>query len=187
MRQFLALDLPPDLHDALATIQAGLRPRLPDWRWVRPEGIHLTVRFLGEVGAEQDARCREAWRAVARAQFAPSFQLAGVGTFPSPRAPRVLWVGVDEPAASRGRLAALADALERAACEQGFDAEARPFRAHLTLARASREGRPVAPDHDVIAQSRTVDARELVLYESRLERGGARYTVLETFPFGEAR
>lgn len=181
MRLFLALELTPQAREALARAEQELRPRCPGWRWVRPEGIHLTIRFLGHVDPPADAELRAVWRGVAALHGVTRFRLAGVGTFPDRKRPRVLWVGVQEETPA-GNLSRLAAATERAARVRGFAAERRPFRSHLTLARAARGGRPEGPPRDFEFGATTVVAEHLVLFESRLGAGGARYTRLESFP-----
>ncbi len=182
MRLFLAIDLPAELRGELGRLQDKLRRACPGWRWTRPEGIHLTLRFLGEVAPEDDAPRRAAWRAVAAGSGPISFRVGGVGVFPAPARPRVLWVGVD--AEPRERLAALADAFEEAARREGFAPETRPFRPHLTLARAARDERPAAPPDTDTGILGEVTAREVVLFRSELLPQGARYTKLDAFLLG---
>jgi 2'-5' RNA ligase len=183
MRLFLAIDLPETLRRDLGELQRRLRSSATGWRWVRPEGIHLTVRFLGEVATEVDARNREAWRRAAGACPAVRFGVGGLGVFPPRGGPRVLWMGVEalEPADGLSRLG---KAVETAARAEGYAAERRPFHPHLTLARADRRGRPRRPGSDEAGPMGEVEALELVLFESRLGPGGARYTRLDTFPLG---
>ena len=88
MRLFLAVDLPDSLRRGLGELQARLRANLTGWRWVRPEGIHLTVRFLGEVAEEEDARQRTAWRFAAAACPRVRFRVGGTGVCPPRGAPR---------------------------------------------------------------------------------------------------
>ena len=181
MRLFLAIDLPDSLRRELGELQRRLRSQAPGWRWVRPEGIHLTVRFLGEVAPDLDARHREAWRRAADECAAVRFGVGGLGLFPPRGSPRVLWVGIEalEPADGLTRIG---KAVEAAARAEGFTPERRPFRPHLTLARAERRARPRPPASDDTGLLGEVEARELVLFRSHLERGGARYTRLDAFP-----
>jgi 2'-5' RNA ligase len=183
MRLFLAIDLPAPVRSAVAEVGERLRGNCPGWRWVRPEGIHLTLRFLGEVAPADDARQRETWRRAVAAHPCFRFHVGGLGVFPGGTRPKVLWVGLEETSASRV-LAPLAAALESAARDLGFEAEERPFRAHLTLARAAIEARPVAPPPGVAAIATDVLAEEVVLFRSELGPGGARYSRLEAFPLG---
>jgi len=181
MRQFLAAELPAALRVHVEGVGSGLRPRLRGWRWVRPEGVHLTLRFLGEVGGERDARARGAWRRVVGAGRAFRVVLTGLGRFPGRGGPRVLWLGLEETEPG-GALVDLANRLEAAARDLGWDAEAGPFSPHLTLARARRGTRADEPS----LAEQTVErvegwVRRVTLFESHLERGGARYTALESF------
>jgi 2'-5' RNA ligase len=183
MRLFLAVELPATVREALAGLQRDLRSRCGGWRWVRPEGIHLTLRFLGEVAAGDDAAQRAAWRREASRSGPLSIRVSGAGVFPSPRRPRVLWVGVEEYVPG-GRLEALAAGLETAAREAGFKPETRPFRPHLTLARAARGSRPSAPEPGSVGEIGLAEVEDLVLFRSELRPQGARYSVLERFTLG---
>ncbi len=183
MRLFLAAELPDELLDPIAEIRTSLAAQLNGWRWVRPEGMHLTLRFLGQVAPESDRKARGTWRRVAAGARPFRIRLSAVGCFPSRARPRVLWVGVEETAPG-GALAALAVDLEQAARGLGWEAESRPFRAHLTLARGRRGAHPENPHNAVVRVGTEVRVRDLVLYRSQLEAGGARYTALESFPLG---
>lgn len=134
MRLFVAVNLPPALRDAVWTAAEPARRATASVRWVRPEGMHLTLKFLGEVA---DERLGELCHALARsAAGLRSFVLAleGGGVFPGATRPRVFWVGlVAAPA-----LELLQHAVEREIAPLGFPSEARPFRPHLTLGRAER-------------------------------------------------
>jgi 2'-5' RNA ligase len=181
VRLFLAIDLPAPVRAAIGELEERLRRSCPGWRWVRPDGIHLTLRFLGEVAAADEARQRETWRRAIEGHPELRFHVGGLGVFPGGSRPRVLWVGVEDTSETRA-LASLAAALEKAARDLGFEPENRPFRAHLTLARAEREGRPVAPPPGAAPIARDVVAEEVILFRSELGPGGARYSRIETFP-----
>jgi 2'-5' RNA ligase len=183
VRLFLAAELPEAIRIGLAGAQRDLKTNCPGWRWVRPEGIHLTLRFLGEVPPGEDALQREGWRRAASSCRPTSIRIGGAGVFPSVRRPRVLWVGVTEIGPG-GRLEALSDAMECAARKAGFRPETRRFRPHLTLARVARGGRPSAPDHESVGEIGVVEISEVVLFRSELRPEGARYTALDRFPLG---
>ncbi len=183
MRLFLAIDLPSEVRAAVRELQERTRRSCPGWRWVRPDGIHLTLRFLGEVLPDEEQRHRETWRRTIAGHPAVRFHVGGLGVFPGGGRPRVLWVGVRDTSASQ-ELAGLAESLEGAARELGFEPEDRPFRAHLTLARADREGRPVAPAPGGAMLSSDVSADEVVLFQSELGPGGAKYSRVAAFPLG---
>jgi len=175
------VDLPEELRDALSTCQERLRGTEPGWRWVRPEGVHVTLRFLGEVAESRLQNLSARWRAAAAAGVPAMLEAGGLGTFPPRGRPRVLWVGLRD--CSEGSLAALAGDLEREARDAGFPAEERPFSPHLTLARAAADAAPRRPQAAVPALG-SFRAGELTLFRSVPGRGGAVYTALERYPIG---
>ena len=137
LRTFIAIELDKAMREALAAVQDELRKAVPPGsvRWVRPEGIHLTLKFLGDTPV---ARLEEIKRALAAAaaEVAPfSFTVEGLGCFPNPRRPRVIWVGVEEPT---GALEALWRAVEAHVAPLGWPTEERGFHPHLTLGRVQR-------------------------------------------------
>ncbi|HEX5042832.1 MAG TPA: RNA 2',3'-cyclic phosphodiesterase [Candidatus Polarisedimenticolaceae bacterium] len=179
MRLFLAVELPGALRRALAEVQESLRRSEEGWRWVRPEGLHVTLRFLGEVAQERVPALSPLWRAAAAAAAEPEVEVGGLGTFPPRGRPRVLWVGLRDR--SGGNLAALAAALEEAARGAGFTPEQRAFAPHLTLARAASGAAPRRPGTEVGTLG-AFPAGELTLFRSVPGRGGAVYTALERYP-----
>ena len=183
MRLFLAAGLPDELLGEVHDVRTSLAAKLAGWRWVRPPGVHLTLRFLGEVAPESDRGARESWRRVAADGRPFRVRLGRVGHFPARGRPRVLWIGVEETNPG-GTLASLAAELEQAARGLGFAAESRPFCPHLTLARGRRGVRPEEPQDAAVLVGNEVRVRDVVLYRSDLLAGGARYTALESFPLG---
>ena len=146
-------------------------------KWVRPEGIHLTLRFLGP--SRRDALDCLMPRLASAASRCPAAEarLTGFGLFPERGAPRVLWVGLD----FAPPLFALQEATEAAAVACGFAGEKRPFSPHLTLGRwRDRVPRPALGEVELGAAR----LDRLVLYSSELRPGGAVYTPLATFPMG---
>ena len=177
VRAFVALELDTRLREAMGELQARLRPRLGGIRMTRPEGIHLTLRFLGDTSPEQVATLRPLLGTAAAACPAAEVPVAGLGTFPERGSPRVLWLGLDVPAAVYD----LQLACERAARAAGFEREERPFRAHLTLGRwRDRAPRPDLPATD-LGETRL---ETLVLFKSDLRPDGAVYTPLARFTLG---
>jgi len=185
MRAFLALELPDEIRREIEALERELARTLSDWRWIRPEALHLTLRFLGEIEERAELEARAVWAAAAGS--VPPFRLRvrGLGCFPGVERPRVLWIGVEE-ADRQGRLLGLVDALERAARAAGFPPERRCFEPHLSLARAARGARPRGPASSAAALAGTIPVRQVVLFESKLESTGARYTARARFPLGDA-
>jgi 2'-5' RNA ligase len=154
-------------------------------RWVLGEQLHLTLRFLGPTPPERVAAAAAAAATAALPQAPFEVRLLGAGGFPSPARPRVVWLGL---ASGVAELTALAGRLEEELAARGWPPEGRPFRAHLTLARADGipgAGRAVAALAEAAA---TLDAAwtadRLVVYRSELGRGPARYVPLAAAPLG---
>lgn len=178
VRAFVALELEARLREALRELQARLRPGLGRIHLARPEGIHLTLRFLGSTTPRQLETLSPRLAAAASACPPAEVPVAGLGTFPERGDPRVLWLGLEVPQAIRD----LQLACERAALSAGFEREDRPFRAHLTLGRwRDRAPRPELPAADL----GTTRLERLVLFRSDLRPGGAVYTPLASYALGE--
>lgn len=174
IRSFIALDLPEVHREALAAHLESCTRLAPAFRWVAPDALHITLRFLGHLDAAVLEGVAAALGQVQRATF--QIALDGIGTFGSRVAPRVVWIGVGEGRAECGVLAQQVEAACRAA---GLDADPRGFRPHVTLARARSDGErlPSLPPSPSLAPW-TVE--EFVLYESRLRRE-PRYVALSRY------
>lgn len=157
LRLFFALPLPPALRESLATWQ-GDHPEIEGWS--RPEGLHLTLAFLGDRPAEGLPSLEALGAGVAIRHRAFPLATAGLGTFPTGSRARVLWLGL----APTPALAALAADLRRALAEGGEAFDAKPFRAHITLARL-RKPRALGPF--AAPSAAAFEADRLVLFESR--------------------
>ena len=169
MRTFIALEIPLPTRNAIGALMETLRPKTAGLRYLAPETVHVTLRFLGEASEEQIACLSPKLAAAAAACPAADVRLAGVGTFPDHGPPRVLWLGLELPAA----MLALQRECERAAVACGFAPEPRPFRSHLTLGRwRDRARRPDLPPVDL----GIVRLDTLVLYRSQLTPKGAIHT-----------
>ena len=180
IRAFFALALEGAALAAALRCLEALRggPLAGSARFVRPEGLHVTLRFLGAVPPEALPPLVAAVGEELREVPCCPVRLGALLAFPSSRRPRVLALDL-EPAESLGALAA---AVERGVVSAGFAPEPRPFRAHVTLARV-REGRRLpGPGPDVPAPGGAFEAREVVLFESRPGAGGSVYTPLERLP-----
>ena len=188
LRLFVAIDLPEDVRESLGRLQDDLRRHdLSGLRWTRPDGVHLTLKFLGETPATSLPAIEGALDRAVRG--VPSFRLAlgTPGTFGGRRGPRVLWVDVEGELQPLQQLQA---AVERELAAAGFAPEERGFSPHLTLARVPQPPRPglaerVARALEAVAAARgEFEARELVLMRSRLQPGGAVYSRVAAFPLG---
>jgi 2'-5' RNA ligase len=183
MRLFAGI---PIVDDARREISALLgRFREGDWpvRWVHDEGLHLTLKFFGEVAPERLEVIEEAVRFAGQSTGVLELRLDGLGAFPSMVRPRVLWVGIEAPPA----LELLYDRLERGGEALGFAPEGVPFRPHVTLGRV-REGHRI-PTGGLDEAGRSLAAvpflgTRLVLYESVLTTQGPRYEARLTLELG---
>ena len=181
MREFLAIPLPEHLRRAAAASRDVLAATGGGWRFVRDEGLHLTIRFLGEVDPSRRDVLDAAWREGATGAGRLALRLRGAALFPATGRPRVLWLGlIDET--PDGLLARLADRVERAARAQGFSPEDRPFAAHVTLARARRGARVAIPPAERVADLGAFVAERLVLYRSEPDHGGSHYHEEDSYP-----
>ena len=149
-------------------------------RWTRPEQLHFTLRFLGEISVAQVARVKVAAREAASKIDPFSITLHGLGAFPSLQRPQVVWIGVEQ---GKEPLQALAGLLQQALARQRFPAEPKSFRPHLTLARVKSTRnwgelvRALGAFKDEGIGTQRVDS--LVVFESHLSPKGPRYTPLE--------
>jgi 2'-5' RNA ligase len=181
MRAFIAIELPESIRKALASEQARFRAVCPDARWTRPEGIHLTLKFLGQISNQQEGQVKDA---LSRMEPFEKFTVRaqGFGFFPGAKRPRVFWAGLDAPPA----LAQLVAQVENAVAPLGFPPEDRPFKPHLTLARF-KVPRPQPKLEALLAVQNSLllgsfDVSEFFLWESRLLPGGAEYHKVARFP-----
>ena len=181
MRAFIAIDLPEALHTALAEAQQNFRGGAGDARWTRPEGIHLTLKCLGEISDAQTKQVVEALTQIG--SFEPfSIEVKGFGFFPQAQRPRVFWAGVMAPPA----LAELAAQVESRMEKAGFAREERSFSPHLTLARFQVPRPQPALEAAIAARTNTsmgtFYASEFFLVESKLSPQGAQYKKVMRFP-----
>jgi len=190
LRTFIAIELDELLLIALQGIQDKFKRQMPrgSVKWVAPEGIHLTLKFLGDTPRDRVPEVAAALQA-ACAGFAPfEFSVEGRGCFPNFRRPRVIWVAVRE----QGRtLARLQDAIEQHVAPLGWPSEKRPFSPHLTLGRVSRRANSrersavgQVVDQSVVEQIGRQRVNAVSLIRSELRPSGAVYTELFSAPLG---
>jgi 2'-5' RNA ligase len=186
-RSFFAVELSAEIAVEVRKIQGALKEHATGVRWVRPEGIHLTLKFLGEV--EQD--CIEAIvrKAEGAIQGVGPFTVGirGGGGFPTVKNPRVIWIGVEDHS---GMLKQLQTRIEAGMAELGFTQEKRGFTPHLTVGRlrSGKGSKTVAQAIDAIRTSDlgSLEVREIILFRSHLKPTGAEYTKLGSFPLEAA-
>lgn len=186
MRLFVAINLPDDVRQAIFRAAEPLRQLELPVKWVEAAGIHLTLKFLGEVDAGREPGVRAALASACAPARRFPLPIGGFGAFPTPERARVVWVGCEPVPA----LELLQHGVETACAALGFPVDGRPFRPHLTLGRARRDARARMPGlADVVsrlAYTATVGVESVDLMESRLSPAGAQYTVRQRVPLGSA-
>ncbi len=191
MRIFVALDIDDAIRGRLEQFLDGVRGFAPEARWVRPESMHVTLKFIGEKSSEAVDEIKRALGGIRAGSIEISFR--GYGFFPTAKAPRVFWIGIS----AGPQLAGLAKLVDETAAGLGVPREEHAFSPHLTLARRGGSGAPHRLKGDgtnpvfqrlqeKLAAMRALDfgtmtAREFFLYQSQPMRGGARYTKIEKF------
>jgi len=188
MRLFVALDIDQEIRRRIAEFRDQMRPYAPVVRWVGPETFHMTLQFLGET--EKLEAIKQALQQVRGTPVSLSF--SGTGFFPTPKSPRVFWVGMQ----ADENLQSLVDSVGEALQPLGFKREGGPFTPHLTLARAgSGRPRPVRGEQASsglralaiklktlpVPEFGTMTAREFCLYQSTLSPSGAKYTKVASY------
>lgn len=198
MRIFIGIDLDDEIRGKIARFLEGVSGFAPETRWVRPESLHITLKFIGEQKPEQVEAIAKRLRQVRGSPF--EIRLSRYGFFPTAKAPRVFWIGIQ----AGPLLAELAAQIDAAVAELGIPREERPFSPHLTLARAGgRSGDPKRRKDDgpnsvfAVLQKRlagmgelescglnfgNMTADEFILFESQLSPKESKYTKLERFP-----
>ena len=177
MRLFVAIEIDPAIRERIHEFVSGLRAKISEARWVRPEGLHITLKFLGNVADERRMTIENALRSVREKEV--TLSLKQLGVFPNPRSPRVLWVGIG----AGPELEQLAMGVDQQMGSVGFETEKRGFSPHVTLARFKQC--PRGNLDSLLAEAQpsfgTMTAHEFHLYESKLSPQGSRYTKLASF------
>jgi 2'-5' RNA ligase len=190
IRCFIAIELPDELRDKLSNLQAQLKTESQTGvKWVNPYGIHLTLKFLGNVDQDRISPITRAMEKVAQRASPLTLQVEGLGVFPNPRQVQVAWVGMSGEV---DKLAQLQQGIESALAKLGFTPEKRRFTPHLTLARLrdraspeerQRLGQLIADTRFEPAHTFSVDA--ISLMRSQLTREGAIYSQIRSVELGK--
>jgi 2'-5' RNA ligase len=197
VRVFIALDIDDGIRERIRTFMEGVRGFAPDVGWVRAESLHVTLKFIGEKPPETVEAIKKALASIKTARFDIVFR--SYGFFPSPKSPRVFWIGIE----AGPQLVELAATIDAATHALGIPREDHAFSPHLTLARRRggsgaprrrKDDGPNAGFQHLQEKLRalpapdfgTMTARDFFLYESQLSRNGARYTKLRRFAMDES-
>ncbi|GCE27961.1 RNA 2',3'-cyclic phosphodiesterase [Dictyobacter alpinus] len=185
-RTFIALEMNAVLQSHLSGFIHQVAPVLPGMKWVNPQGIHLTLAFLGELDDEQLADVSAAAQETAWQASSFTYHLTRPGIFGPPRQPRVLWMGIEE---NSGSLVQVHRFLQQQLSQRNFSLDTRPFSPHLTLARGKM---PLTPQEYASLQkllarpqpsAQTYPATYLHVMKSELTSTGAHYTELQKYSF----
>ncbi len=183
VRSFIAIEIPPSLRNLLENLQRDLKKADGDVRWVRPEGIHLTLKFLGSIEKGEVEKISRTLESIATAWRPFELNFHGLGCFPRFRSPRVIWVGLNQGV---GSITSLQHAIEESLAKEGFAREDRSFTPHLTIGRVrSQKGKE--PLLRAIEMKKDVAlggfwTREITFFRSELHPKGAIYTKMGIFP-----
>ena len=187
MRAFLALDLSAETKAGLAQVQAKLKPETVHVKWVRPEQMHLTLRFLPDLLPDQQAPLAKVMADLARRSAPFTYKVRGVGFFATGDSLKTLWCGVED---TGGRLASLQKQVETVLAPLGVSRDEHSFRPHLTLGRLktpTREPQLVQALKTMLSIEAGVERPDrLRLYQSTLTPDGPIYKVLAEWRFGGA-
>lgn len=185
MRAFIAIELPIEIRDDLSRIQDKLKAELPKISWVKPQNLHLTLKFLGDISPEQLCDIKQITIEITKATAGFKINLRTLGVFPNPHAARIIWIGTNQPPLE---LKQLAQQMETRLVESNIPQEERPFCAHITIGRIKSHLAPSdlkkaldKVENDVACANWEFDCREITLFESTLGPGGPAYTILEKF------
>ncbi len=183
IRTFIAIPLPEELVTKLGVLQKELKKDIKNASWVRPENIHLTLKFLGEISTELTAEVAVALKPAARGHRPFMLKTLGVRGFPDKNRPRLLCLDIEDS----GALTSLYEDIETALSRIGIGEEPRPFRAHLTicrfrLKRGRQEPFTGGPGRDIDMEFRV---KSFEILKSVLEPGGALHSVIETIELNE--
>jgi 2'-5' RNA ligase len=195
MRIFIGIDLDAEVRVRIERFLEGVEGFAPDARWVRPESLHITLKFIGEQTPEQVEAITDRLRRVESRAF--EIRAGGYGFFPTAKAPRVFWIGIH----TGPQLAELAENIDIATAELGIPREDRPYSPHLTLARTGAGRRSGSPEWRrgdgpnatfAVLEKRlaamgeldfgAMTAHEFILYQSHLSPKGSKYSKLQRFP-----
>jgi 2'-5' RNA ligase len=196
MRLFIALDIDDGIRERIARFMEGVRGFAPEARWVNPESLHVTLKFIGEQPESAAEAIKQALESVRAAVVEITFR--GYGFFPTAKSARVFWIGIE----AAPQLAALAAAIDDQTASLGIPREERTFSPHLTLARGGggsgspRWRKGDAPNNNFdrlqaklaalpTPEFGTMTAREFFLYRSQLSPKGSKYTKLAGFAISD--
>ena len=189
MRTFIAIELPAEIKEYLNFIQNKLKACQTDMKWVKPENIHLTLKFLGEINAEQFDKTVSILKKAADNNPSFKINMASIAAFPGINTPRIIWLGINQ---GEPQIKTLVANLEEKLVGIGIPAEERTFSVHITIARTcscrnqQSLGAGIAGLNDKLKiEKHEFTADKLTLFKSTLTSQGPLYEALQVFPLGD--
>jgi 2'-5' RNA ligase len=186
MRAFIAIGLPTEIKDVLSQIQDKLKTGLPKISWVKPQNLHLTLKFLGEISPGQLDAIKHIITEVSQGIAAFKIKLDDLGVFPDLRQARIIWIGISQDTITKQ----IAGLLETKIADVGITKEKRDFSSHITIGRIKIPLNPVDLErelkkakNDVVYANMEFNAGGITLFESVLGPSGPAYTVLKEANF----
>ena len=183
IRCFIAIELSQETKETLRKIENDLQKTIHGVKWVEPNNIHLTLKFLGDIEKETIEKIKEILSQIAKETKPFKIRLSSAGAFPSPSQPRVIWIGIDE---GKNESSSLANLIEERVAPLGIEKESRAFHPHLTLARVKflKDKSSVKNAFASLKVPQTeMTATKIILFQSTLTREGSIYTVLHEANF----
>ncbi len=187
MRAFIAIELPSNIKNAISKMQDKLKANLPKVSWVKPENLHLTLKFLGEISPKQLENINQITAEIAKTITNFKIKLESLGAFPNMACARIIWIGTDQAPKALEQIVAQ---LETKLAGLGIPKEGRPFRAHITIGRIKHRLIPSDLEKginqvksDMVYENLEFNARGITLFQSTLGKEGPTYTVLKETSF----
>lgn len=174
LRTFIAVNLSQECVDYISSLQSQLKETDPDFKWVKPENCHITLKFLGDISASSIVSIIEILRGPLGSTDSFHIQTSNVGAFPSLLSPKILWLGVND---QHNKLQLLFNIVEEKLSSLGFAREVRPFTAHITLARA-RSLTSIPLFNAAQTESIHITVKNVSLYQSILSLQEPQYVLL---------
>lgn len=187
IRCFIAIELSQEIKEALAKIEDELKKGISGVKWVKPDNIHLTLKFLGHIEEETVEEIKKILTQAASQTKPFKIKLSSPGAFPTSTRPRVIWIGVDEENKESSNLVNL---IEERITPLGIEKESRAFHSHLTLARVKflKDKNSVKNAFDSLkVPPAEMTASKITLFQSTLTRGGSIYAVLHEAEFKKSQ
>lgn len=192
LRAFIAIEIPPNIQAAIEKQTARLRQALGSEtvRWIPAQNMHLTLKFLGDIASSHVDFLKQLLTREATLHSQFDLQIGGLGSYPTSRRPRILWVGLHIPA----ELVALQKSIEAGTTRLGYEQEERDFAPHLTIGRVRQNASPAelpkiraAMDHIQLGNIGTARVDSVHLFKSELQPNGSVYTKLFSAPLSKPR